>query len=179
MLACLQWRSHLKVNFFIIIIITTWFKCMFTYICGEGLFTNSPTRRRWHKLKIYAAADLNGWVLGHSCRHGCTRIEILSHFDGVMLIFVHSRSVSYQNWQQIGRSTKVGDHVWCPQGARWPNHHRWPITFGVLRLPDCPDCTGPGNKHLLEAFGEISENPSETIKIGSFFLLKCKIQTLR
>ena len=54
---CPQWRSHLKVTFFIIIITTVWFKCIFICICGEGLFTNSSTRRRWHKLKIYAAAD--------------------------------------------------------------------------------------------------------------------------
>ena len=49
---CPQWRSHLKVTFFIIIITTVWFKCIFICICGEGLFTSSSTRRRWHKLKI-------------------------------------------------------------------------------------------------------------------------------
>ena len=57
-----QWRRHLKVTFFRIIITTMWFKCMFTCICEEDLFYNEvSTRRRGHKLKIYAAADFKAW----------------------------------------------------------------------------------------------------------------------
>ena len=43
---------------------------------------------------------LNNIVLGHSRRHGWTRIEISFRVGLFTLIFIHSRSVSCQNLQK-------------------------------------------------------------------------------
>ena len=73
---------------------------------------------------------------------------------------------------QMTRPAWVGDHFWCPQGARRPGRPGWGTIFGVLRVLD--DSTAPGGGPFLVSLGCQMTRQLKKIKKSYFFSCRKK-----